>query len=317
MNLFDDDEEKKEPLSSLEEENDDEFSETPYDFRAEYKERITGSLPETEEADKAFMSLRFHAIGIGILIGVLIAILASAFFFGGKDDEETAPVTITGNAEPIKERPAEPGGMEIPDQDKLVYKRMRTDDMDTKVERLFPETEQPLAPVVEEKPKPVEIPTKEGQILGAPTFVPESSDQMELEVLSLKEKSMQVSVPAVKPQPVEQKAPVAPIPVAKKASVDTTSVKTAQTNVSGLSQNAWHVQLISLPSKNGAEKAWPKILKAHSALLSGLPHDVVEAQIPGKGTFYRLRVGNFKDRNDAKALCDKLKARKQDCSLTK
>ena len=84
MNLFDDDEEKKEPLSSLEEENDDEFSETPYDFRAEYKERITGSLPETEEADKAFMSLRFHAIGIGILIGVLIAILASAFFFGGK-----------------------------------------------------------------------------------------------------------------------------------------------------------------------------------------------------------------------------------------
>ena len=84
-----------------------------------------------------------------------------------------------------------------------------------------------------------------------------------------------------------------------------------------MADNTWHVQLISLPSKAGAEKIWPKILKEHSTLLSGLPHDVVEAQIKGKGTFYRLRVGSFKDRKDAQNLCDKLKARKQDCTLTK
>lgn len=315
MNSFDDEKQKQEEPFLEEENDDDAFSQTPYDFRAEYKERITGSVPETEEADKAFMSLRFHAIGLGILIGVLIAILASAFFFGSRENEEKAPVTITGNAEPVKERPAEPGGMEIPDQDKLVYKRMRTDDMDTKVERLFPETEQPLAPIMEEMPKPVEIPTQEGQILGAPVFVPENADQMELEVLSLKEKSMQVAVPATKPAPVVQTA--APVPAPKPAVVSSAPAKPAQVVSASLSKNAWHVQLISLPSKNGAEKAWPKILKAHSALLSGLPHDVIEAQIPGKGTFYRLRVGNFQDRNDAKALCDKLKARKQDCSLTK
>lgn len=320
MNPFDEDdfkkEEPKEPFSDEEEfDQEEDLSETPYDFRAEYKERITGTLPEPDEVEKNFSSIRFHAIGIGILIGVLIAILASAFFFGAKEDEDKAPVVITGNEEPIKERPAAPGGMEIPDQDKLVYKRMRTDDMDTKVERLFPKAEEPIVPVVEETPV---VPTREGQILGAPVFVPENQEQMELEVLSLKEKGMKVEAPVAPVQKAEPPA-VKPAPVVKSTPApQKAATSSAQATPKPRAQNnVWRVQLISLPSKAGAQKAWPKILKDNSALLSGLPHDIVAAEIPGKGTFYRLRVGEFKDRAAAKSLCDKLKARKQDCSLTR
>lgn len=321
MNPFEDEEKEtkddfvalKNDAAEEDESEEDDSLETPYDFRAEYKERITTTVPTTEEVDKTFSSIRFHAIGIGILVGVLLAVLVSALFWGNADDADETPAVITGNDEPYKERPAEPGGMRIPDQDKMVYKRMRTDDMDTHVERLFPEAEAPVEPVVQKPVEPVPVATREGQILGAPAFVPETPEQMELEVISTRQKAMKMEaaapVPAPKPAAVEAQA----APKAKPAA-QPTAAKASTATPAG---STWHVQLISLPSKSGAEKAWPKILKAHSALLSGLPHDVVAAEIKGKGTFYRLRVGAFKTRDEAKSLCDKLKARKQDCTLTK
>ena len=123
------------------------------------------------------------------------------------------------------------------------------------------------------------------------------------------------------PAPVTQKASQSAKNVAQSAKATTpaaaTKAKEASNAKAANAKELWRVQLISLPSKAGAEKAWPKILKAHSSLLSGLPHDVVAVQIKGKGTFYRLRVGAFAQKSNAQNLCNKLKARKQDCTLTK
>ena len=295
------------------------IDEVPYDFRAEYKERIGEALNEEEDEkmDKRFFSVRVHAIGIGVLIGVLIALLISVFLFGSSDDSTEEPIVVTESQRPVKVRPSNPGGMEIPDQDKTIYRRMRSDVVDTKVERFVVADEEPVRP---------QVPTREGEVLGTPRAM--GAQEMELEVLSVQENAVQAPVAKtvktvqetkVEPVVVEKAEPVkketAPV---KKAEPVKTQTKPAETKpAQKLSDNNWHVQLISLPSKAGAEKTWPKILKAHSALLSGLPHDVVEVQIKGKGTFYRLRTGSFKDRQDAQALCDKLKARKQDCTLTK
>jgi len=290
---------------------DDDLSldEVPYDFRAEYKERIGKALDEeNEEMEKKFFSVRMHAIGIGILIGVLVALLISVFLFGNSDSEEGSdePVVITESQRPVKVRPTNPGGMEIPDQEKTIYKRMRTDEVDSKVERFVVAEEEPVRP---------QVPTREGTLLGKPRSMPESADEMELEVLSVQE--MAVQAPVAKPQ-LSEKPVVTAEPKEEKVVQKPVSVqKQEQKTQPKVEANTWHVQLISLPSKAGAEKTWPKILKAHSALLSGLPHDVVEVQIKGKGTFYRLRTGSFKDRKDAQNLCDKLKARKQDCTITK
>ncbi len=295
----------EEEKSILEDENEEQISEdslgVPYDFRAEYKERITTTVPETQEMDKRFSSVRWHAIGISILIGVLIAVLITVFFWDGRDENSSQPLMISGNDEPFKERPIEPGGMNIPDQDKLVYKRMRTDDMDTKVEKLFYEEELPVEP-----PTPAISSTQEGQILGNPIFVPETSEDIELEVISVKDKGLKMDIPEQEP-----KVDSTPSKTENKKITKPTSKKLEDKNI------FWYVQLISLPSKAGAEKAWPKILKEHSVLLSGLPYDVKSTQIKGKGTFYRLRVGKFETKEKAQTLCAKLKARKQDCSLTK
>ena len=288
--------------------DDGNFDEVPYDFRAEYKERIERSFDVDEEDEKRFSSIRFHAIGIGLLIGVLVALLASVILFGSNEEELSEPVVISESQRPIKVRPTNPGGMEIPDQDKTIYKRMRSDDADTKVERLV---------VVEDIPVRPQIPTKEGQILGTPRAIPETSQEMELEVLSVSQKAVQLpapkSVEVKKTEKIEEKQPITHIKEKPQIKAD---IKEAQ-KLEAMRQNEWHVQLISLPSKSGAQKAWPKILKAHSSILSGLPHDIIEVQIKEKGTFYRLRVGSFKDKKDAQNLCSKLKSRKQDCTLIK
>lgn len=312
--------------------------EVPYDFRADYQEHIGQDLADdADNAQKGFMWIKVQSIAIGIVIAVLVASLVGVFFFSGEDEDmDSAPIVVEESQRPVKVRPADRGGMAIPDQDKTIYKRMRTNKIDAQVEHLSVEDETPVVP---------QVPTKVGEILGKPRVMPETAEQMELEVLSLQSKA--VVAPAVIEPEVDTEAPVkavasvpavknavtkAPAPVTQKASQSaknvaqsakattpaaTTKAKEASNAKATNAKELWRVQLISLPSKAGAEKAWPKILKAHSSLLSGLPHDVVAVQIKGKGTFYRLRVGAFAQKSNAQNLCNKLKARKQDCTLTK
>ena len=46
--------------------------------------------------------------------------------------------------------------------------------------------------------------------------------------------------------------------------------------------------------------------------MSKIAHHISETT-SDKGTFYRLRVGDFAARDDANTLCDKFKSKKQEC----
>ena len=52
-------------------------------------------------------------------------------------------------------------------------------------------------------------------------------------------------------------------------------------------------------------------------MISNMSYLIKKVDIPGKGSFYRLQVGQFPNREMAEALCAKLKAQKQDCIPTK
>ena len=52
-----------------------------------------------------------------------------------------------------------------------------------------------------------------------------------------------------------------------------------------------------------------KLYKAkHAALLSGFGSDVQKVDLGAKGTWYRLRIAGFADKDGAQATCDRLKA---------
>jgi cell division septation protein DedD len=68
------------------------------------------------------------------------------------------------------------------------------------------------------------------------------------------------------------------------------------------------VQIGAFKSQAEADAAWKTYRSRHAATLSSYAQDVKMVDLGAKGTWYRLRVGSFADKNAAAALCAKLTA---------
>lgn len=75
------------------------------------------------------------------------------------------------------------------------------------------------------------------------------------------------------------------------------------------------IQLGSFPNDGLAAAAWGRIKSANQALLDPYTSSIKPAEIPGKGTWYRLRVGGFADKAAATAVCEQLQASGQACII--
>ncbi len=101
---------------------------------------------------------------LGFVVGA-VTIVAGSVWFGfrhsaGISDEASLPL-IKADPRPLKSRPAQPGGMEVPNQDKLVFDRLDPGAAPPMVERLLPPPEAPL-------PRPVAPVTPPPSAEGAP-----------------------------------------------------------------------------------------------------------------------------------------------------
>ena len=75
------------------------------------------------------------------------------------------------------------------------------------------------------------------------------------------------------------------------------------------------VQIGSFRSASDATAAWDKTVADHQELIGQRQPYIVEADLGARGIFYRLQIGPLHSSNEAKALCNALKARGQDCIL--
>jgi len=119
------------------------------------------------------------------------------------------------------------------------------------------------------------------------------------------------SVPEPKP------AAKVPPPAAKPAAVATgaprplgggTQMAAATPAAPAAASGGYVLQIGSYKSQADAAAAWKSYKARHAALLSGYSENVQQADLGEKGTWYRLRIGGFSDREVANALCDRLKA---------
>ena len=104
-----------------------------------------------------------------------------------------------------------------------------------------------------------------------------------------------------------------------KPSTVTPTPSTAQTSTTPVSSgdSRYVVQLAALRSQSAAEETWASISSKHSAVLpSGSYKDIVRAEVPNKGTFYRLRLAGLSGKDMADRVCNQLKARNQTCFTT-
>ena len=254
----------------------------PEEIDSTFKDNIE-LKPLDDVEEKSVTSFKWHFIALGIFVGLLVVVL-SGFFLFGEDEQTDKVITISPTPEPVRVEPENAGGINIPNQDKLIYNRVQAEM--PKIEQLFPEPEKPVLPenmILEPLPvAEVEVPQVE-----EPVIIIKEAPAPKAEVLPLPKEP-------VKPK-VEAPAKPAEAPKAVPAA-----------------QN-WRIQLMSSPKKAVVEKAWKEISQKYKALLSDMSHSIESAEITGKGTFYRLQAGHFATRDQAATLCTKLKAQKQDC----
>ncbi len=80
--------------------------------------------------------------------------------------------------------------------------------------------------------------------------------------------------------------------------------------------SGWIVQVSSATSEVAAWESWKKMRASHKVLISETPK-VVKAELGTKGTFYRVRLGNFADQSAAKSACARLKSAGISCFVAR
>lgn len=264
-------------------------------------------------------------------------------FFGDQlmpADTDGLPV-IRAVEGPVKVRPKTPGGMEIPDRDKLVYDRMKGDVEEPRIERLLPPPEIPKTPPaptaemqkeMEQKVAEVAETTKsdltqaaEGQSKMLPK--PQKLEPGKVDLSKLAPKKSETETEALKkPEPnvivnddmmpkfVEKPKQLAPKPTLTQ-SVPSPGPETSETAISSV---AYQIQIAAVRSEDRAKSEWDRLSKKHGDLLGGYRLNVVRADLgPDKGIFYRLRAGPIAGEDVAKALCENLAKRKVGCLIVR
>lgn len=244
----------------------------------------------------------------GFVVLMALAAFVVVMWFVFQEDQTDGRVS-TGTGIPVvrapdgpdRERPADPGGVEVPDRDKSVFETFNTGEQDRTemVERLLPPPEIPLPETV-----PPARPEAEGQ-----------------QVIDVAERPEPVSPPAE----TESAAPAA-VPVARpeQEPAKTIADLVARTEPKPAAQPApkaeaaapageWQVQLAAFRDEASANEAWKGLQKKFPDALSGLKPTVIRADLGDRGIYFRLRTGDFASKQKADAFCQTLAAKGQGC----
>lgn len=245
----------------------------------------------------------------------------------GSLDSSALPV-IASDSSPIKVRPADEGGVVIPDQDKLIFDSTLETGESAAVEHLLPAPEEPvdlsgmaakqdaiqvegLGHQLQASPPPSDVATVEEVPLPAagPDGAAGSEDviaqAIESEALATAAGPVEGGAPAAEtgaaPTPAPKPAPAKPLP-AQTAQVPTDS--------------GYLLQLAAMQEEGAAKQEWARLQNAYPQLLGSLSLIIQKADVGGK-TYYRILTGPFPTKATVEDICSQLKAKKQSCLVKK
>ncbi len=251
-------------------------------------------------------------------LGGFAGIVWYAYNLGIRAGSESVAPLIKAEEGPAKIRPEEPGGMEVPYQDKLVYDRLAPDQAEPSVERLLPPPEAPLPPPqTAELPPPVAAPLD-----SAGVQVPEPPPPSPLIAL-IETEVPKSAVPPPLTAGIETAAPeaVPPPPVPEVAATqEAAPAKEAEsvTDLTAAPVKSYRVQVAAVRSSEAAYGGWQRLQAQHEDLLGKLKLTVQRVDLgPEKGVFYRVQAGPLADRAAARDLCTKLSLRRVGCLIVR
>jgi cell division septation protein DedD len=249
----------------------------------------------------------YGAVAGAVVLVAFVSVIYYAYHEGIRQGSESVAPLIRADQQPFKVKPENPGGMEIPNQDKLIYNEISPDGEVTKpdAERLLPPAEQPMArptsdqanaaPAAQMPMPAVTIPSvgTAPRPAGTPAYVPLAP------------------MPA---PPVDHPGSAAPaLPAVAPA-----QLAAAPATAGPVFANKWRVQLGAFRSNDDAQHQWARMRKDHPDLLGSLTLSVERIDLgPNRGIYFRMQAGPLPDRDVATALCARLKADHVGCMTVK
>lgn len=260
-----------------------------------------------------------------LALGAFLGIVWYAYTWGGDDPADHQIPVIKAEQGPEKVRPEDPGGLEVPYQDKLVLNELESDPAEPQVENLLPLPEAPIlvaprepeAPLEAAPASPLNLAEDGMQKSGEATAESgegEATGVREGEALPASPTERDVGAAAALPTPPQVKDQSKAAKAAQQARLEAPGSSAppavpAVSNTSGL----YSVQLASFSSKGAATREWTRLQRSFPDLLGGRNLSTEAAEVRDRGTFYRVQTGPFANRATAEQFCTLLKARQQDC----
>ena len=266
---------------------------------------------------------RRRVAALAALVALALAGAAALRIWGPAGGGGEAPL-LRAEPGPLRERPDDPGGMEIPYRDVLALHElgMPPDEAAAPaVERLLPPPEEPLPkPGAPEEPEggtavaPLDAPTDpEGGISVAPLDAPDAAAQVPA-APEPEPAPPPVAEPAAAEPPAAEPDPAAPPPAetgggeaeSAPAPADPDPADPIGDVLAGLPDGAgaFAVQLGAWSSRAEAEAGWARALARAPELLEPVGRFVAAPEDgDGAGGLHRLRAGPLPDRAGAEALC--------------
>lgn len=234
---------------------------------------------QSEDHGASGRRIRFGRRGIMVAVAVVIAL-----GLGWGLTRWTAPPVspddvpfIAADPAPTKHRPEEPGGTVIPYQDTEVYDLIDPAHQEVEsVERLLPPPEEPVVAAMPEAEAP------EAAVPEA--VVSEVAPQAEQATIgTLLEETAEPAVEAVETDIA-----------ALEAAPETTA--------------PWRVQVGAVKDATKVDAEWARIKAKLGDAITGLPTTVESVDLGAdQGVYHRLQIGAFAARDDAEALCARIK----------
>ena len=241
---------------------------------------------EPEQRPRRVLATTLALLVMGLFGGGLwFAHVQGTRHAGGEAANHHVPL-IRADERPTKVKPERPGGMEIPDRDKLIYNPTRT-----VVEHLLPPPEKPM-------PRPALSPTTQAQAPPPAAAPPPTASTVPMNSGAATE-ATQPQQQAAAPAGTAPQAPPGPS-------------KSATARAGGI-----RLQLGSVRSEDAARQEWERIKRRNTDLLGNLSVTAIRADLGDKGVYYRIQTGPVADPAAAERICSELKQRNIGCIIAR
>lgn len=278
------------------------------DLHAERADHYGSEKPASKSMIKGLATVFLGVVVVGGALG------GAGYWFYNQgqpiQDDGNLPILLPDPA-PIKIRPEDPGGMEVPHRETTVYDQLSDVDPDANVV-LQELPDMPRAPEVSATSK---APRTE----QSATTPAEASESETVDATQSAEPETETAIEAPEiTAPVQTDAEKAVAAAqSRTAERSTTEAPSAQTDTTVTASGTFRVQLASVREESGAAMEWKRLSSKNKDLLGNLEVFVQRTEIEGKGVFYRLQAGPLADAGAAEKLCADLKERNVGCLIVR